>query len=976
MATPKRKYSFGLVSRLTLIAAFVGLGSWAVFNSKFKEKEPQQVAENDEESNDGSSADTKDGTDSQESDENQNKESSNNNLDVNADSKTQPASFIEQSKPSKIKKQDTNKNKPGSSSAAFGSSTKKSPPASKSFTSGSFGTKSGGGFAPPSSNFSPSTSSSSSGSGTKSQFGKSGQDTKSGPPISTFNPSASVSPASSKKAASEKKGTSKKKSTSKTGPPSSSFTLDSKSTPIKPSSTFSPSGSGFAVPGKSAASTEKSGGSKKKSSGRPPSTFNPSSGGLAKSESGGPPKSTFDPRGSFQQPGSASKSKSIGDDSSKGFSSSGFQAKSSDGNERPLRGGGSGFSLSSDNRKKGTANPVGNPGTGNSGTGNSGTGTSGISNPNRSSFGGITKSGSSIPGVSGSGSGSGGVSPSQPRATFSGGNAFQDKGSQPLRGNNASKSNDLVKSKGSSGLGSSSTGFADIGNRDKQDKKTGGTSLDPRNLNPGSRNNPGTRNNPGSRDRPGTVSNPGFGGPTGNQLSGQGDRSQGGRSQSGSTGRSGFASQGTLATDPMKFSSNPNLGGVPQSGVNDRKPGPSSLEGIQAPAVTLQKVSPREIQVNVEASFNLILRNVGRSSAANIMVVDPIPEGTQFVTANPAPTERATDGSLIWKFGSLAPGQQKVITVKLLPKRQGEIGSVARMSFQSAATAKSVCTKPEISVTHTGPRKILMGQSARFVVTVQNNGDGVAKNVVIEDEVPPGFAFGSGKGSRLAYEVGNLAPGAKREVQLNLRAIEPGRYVNEIRAKMGQTTAANHKLDVEVVSPKLKMEVVGPTRRYIQREAKYKIEVQNTGTASAKNVLMVTRLPKGMKYVRTNNRGQYNPREHAVYWSMVELSPQNKGGVELVLMPVGTGQQEIEFEARSLLDRTDLKKFPVIVDQLAELFFEVDDRDDPIEVNGETEYRSSSGKPGLKSGDQCESSTSKCPKESRRPIHKDPAKGL
>ena len=224
-------------------------------------------------------------------------------------------------------------------------------------------------------------------------------------------------------------------------------------------------------------------------------------------------------------------------------------------------------------------------------------------------------------------------------------------------------------------------------------------------------------------------------------------------------------------------------------------------------------------------------------------------------------------------------------------------------------------------------------------MTVQNNGDGIARNVVIEDEVPTGFAFGNGKGSRLAYELGNRPPRARGQVQLNLQAIEPGRYVNEIRVKMGTTMSANHKLDLQVVAPKLKMEIVGPTRRYFNREAKYTIEVQNTGTASAKNVLMVTRLPKGLRFIRTNNRGQYNPREHAVYWSMVELAAQNKGSVQLTLMPVGTGQQEIEFESRSLLSRTDLKKFPVIVDQLAELFFEVDDGADPIEVNGETEYR-------------------------------------
>ena len=46
--------------------------------------------------------------------------------------------------------------------------------------------------------------------------------------------------------------------------------------------------------------------------------------------------------------------------------------------------------------------------------------------------------------------------------------------------------------------------------------------------------------------------------------------------------------------------------------------------------------------------------------------------------------------------------------------------------------------------------------------------------------------------------------------------------------------------------------------------------------------MMVTRLPKGMKFMGANNRGQYNPREHAVYWSLLNLTPQNKGAANCV----------------------------------------------------------------------------------------------
>lgn len=569
----------------------------------------------------------------------------------------------------------------------------------------------------------------------------------------------------------------------------------------------------------------------------------------------------------------------------------GFQSRPSTGTERPLRGG------SSSNSQTDPARP-------------------------NSKF----TLGSDLQNKSGSGLGS---TKQKPENVFSnrGSAAFQDKGSKPLERKQVPASNGLVKSNTQSSGGSKSTGFGDIGNSGSQNAKANGSNS--AGASPSNRNGSPAS----SRQNGGALTKQKLG-PNRSNPSDFYNLQKSGLSSSQAS-----ASKQPNSTSGTKFASHPSLSGSPVSGAKDNQPGPTSLEGVQAPAVTIQKMSPREIQVNVETEFKLLVRNVGRATATNITVVDPIPAGTEFVSANPPPAKRGTDGSLIWQFGAIEPNEQQVISIKLLPKRQGEIGSVARMSFQSAATARSICTKPELSLTHKGPQKVLKGRNAQFLVTIKNNGDGVARNVSVEDEVPDGFVFGNGKGKRLAYQVGNLAPGASRNVTLTLRADTAGRYVNEVRAKMGKTIAATHKLGVEIVAPKLDIRIVGPTRRYIQREASYQLEVENSGSASAQNVLIVARLPRGMRFLSTNNRGQYNAREHSVYWSMVELAPQNKGTVELRLMPLGTGQQEIQFEARSLLDRTKLEKFPVLVDQLAELFFEVDDRDDPIEVNGETEYR-------------------------------------
>ena len=85
----------------------------------------------------------------------------------------------------------------------------------------------------------------------------------------------------------------------------------------------------------------------------------------------------------------------------------------------------------------------------------------------------------------------------------------------------------------------------------------------------------------------------------------------------------------------------------------------------------------------------------------------------------------------------------------------------------------------------------------------------------------------------------------------------------------------------------------GPERRYLERPATYEVSVENPGTAPAHDVELVTKLPKGMQFVKANNMGEYDAATHAVYWSLAELPEGEKGTVELVAMPIETGQQTL-----------------------------------------------------------------------------------
>jgi hypothetical protein len=143
---------------------------------------------------------------------------------------------------------------------------------------------------------------------------------------------------------------------------------------------------------------------------------------------------------------------------------------------------------------------------------------------------------------------------------------------------------------------------------------------------------------------------------------------------------------------------------------------------------------------------------------------------------------------------------------------------------------------------------------------------------------------------------------------------------------------------LEVTAPTLELGVDMPVRRFLQRPATCAISMVNAGTAPARAVELAAQLPPGMKFVRANNAGWYDDRTNRVLWNLEELPPGETGIVEMVVMPVQHGTQKILAAARSADGPADQVVHVCEVEGLAALFFEVADSEDPIEVEGLTEY--------------------------------------
>ena len=77
--------------------------------------------------------------------------------------------------------------------------------------------------------------------------------------------------------------------------------------------------------------------------------------------------------------------------------------------------------------------------------------------------------------------------------------------------------------------------------------------------------------------------------------------------------------------------------------------------------------------------YQIHVRNVGHNTAHQVVVEDVVPDGVKIDGSIPQALLKDSN-RLIWKLGTLAAGQEKKISVRVVPQSEGTIGGVATVT--------------------------------------------------------------------------------------------------------------------------------------------------------------------------------------------------------------------------------------------------------------------------------------------------------
>ncbi|HEY7326714.1 MAG TPA: hypothetical protein VH592_03680 [Gemmataceae bacterium] len=291
-------------------------------------------------------------------------------------------------------------------------------------------------------------------------------------------------------------------------------------------------------------------------------------------------------------------------------------------------------------------------------------------------------------------------------------------------------------------------------------------------------------------------------------------------------------------------------------------------ETVAAAALAVEVVGPDHLFLGQPLAHEIVLRNMGGRTIADIHIEEPLPADARGVKADPPAVKQ--DSRLVWDLHDLETGGERRLKVELEPGSPGQLDLRPHVTFQAGNGLRAQVMRPPFSIDISADRgKVVRGELVRFRIQLANHGDAPITNIKIYDTLPS--ALHHSRGPKIGVEhFGDLMPGETRSIPLDATAVEAGPIHNEVLAQADRGVEAKGSVDIVVTEPNLSLRMDGPDRITAQREVDFTLEVVNPASLTAKGIRLVQTLPPTFEVVSAKGASLDN-NLHALVWSLTDL---------------------------------------------------------------------------------------------------------
>ncbi len=351
-------------------------------------------------------------------------------------------------------------------------------------------------------------------------------------------------------------------------------------------------------------------------------------------------------------------------------------------------------------------------------------------------------------------------------------------------------------------------------------------------------------------------------------------------------------------------------------------------------AIWVEKSMPSQVVAGKSFQYVITAKNL-RDCALEDVVVSERFTGFQGQSASPEAASMSAQGAE-WALGYMEPHEVKTITVTGVASASGTASTCTKVTYNPVLCCGTEVISPSLAVVLEAPSQVLLCDPLPVKVTVTNTGTGYAKDVKVTQELPQGLMTTDGKTS-VTVDVGDLAGGASKVYNLDLKAQQAGSFANQANAADAYgLTASSGPVSTTVVQPELRVGIEGPSKIFVTKNADYRVTVQNTGNADSANTTVMATIPSGMQFVSASEGGSGSG--NSVVWNIGTLAAGQQANLGATFRAVSGGSGQSVATAAGYCCQEAVAKVQSEVEGIPAILLEVVDTEDPIQVGGTEKY--------------------------------------
>lgn len=297
-------------------------------------------------------------------------------------------------------------------------------------------------------------------------------------------------------------------------------------------------------------------------------------------------------------------------------------------------------------------------------------------------------------------------------------------------------------------------------------------------------------------------------------------------------------------------------------------------DAVLTPALTLTKSADvSAVRAGDAVTYTIVVLNAGTGTATSPVLVDAVPPGTSFVSADEGGVYDDATGEVRWTLPSLAPGEETTrhLTVRVDDPLASFITSIDNVAFSDDSSSNAVslsilrAASPTLSLS-ASPAATGPGGAFDLLAVAGNAGDAAAKDVTVTLTLS-GPATLAENGCTLVgpttaeCALGELAPGEERTLTfpaLADRVLTAGEHRVQADATlthMGGAVDADPAVVNVIAGARIVLTDTGPGTLEPGERGRFDIAYENVGNGTALDVVISWTPPTGVTIVGVSAGG-------------------------------------------------------------------------------------------------------------------------